>query len=155
MEWRLVQKDFESCDGALCDIYVQNATIDDWQTVIDELRQSDRAIELRIDGQVVELPKDVSELLFRLPDDPCPDMYVQLGSTTLNCHLFTDEEIEFDLDPRDMKPELLPELLDFLILIGRSTAKPVILSVENSPEATIMRFEPATANVEYVGPAYG
>lgn len=81
-------------------------------------------------------------------------MYVHMGSTTLNCHFFTDEEIEFDLDPSDMRPELLPDVLSFLKILGRATSKPVILTVENAPEAAIMRFEPTNKEVEYVGPAY-
>jgi hypothetical protein len=155
MEWGLVEKDFESCDGALCDIYVQNATVDDWQAVIDSLRRTQFKLELLLDGQIVELPRDVSKLLFRHPSASCPSMYVHMASTTLNCHFFTHEEIEFDLDPRDMRPELLPGILEFLKLLGRATNKPVILAVENSPEAAIMRFEPAKADVEYVGPAFG
>lgn len=154
MKWEQVAKDFESCDGALCDIYVQNTTVDDWQAVMDSLERSKLDIELQIDGQVVELPQDISELLFRHPDASCPCMYVQIGSTTLNCHFFTDEEIEFDLNPRDMRPELLSSILDFLKMLGRATSKPVILTDENSPEATIMRFGPTDTEVEYVGPAY-
>ena len=154
MEWQSLVRDFESCDGALCDIYVQDTTIDDWQAVIDSLRQSKFRIELKIDDQVVETPTDVSKLLFRDPSASCPCMYVHLGSTTLNCHFFTDEEIEFDLDPRDMRPELLPDVLNFLKLLGRATSKPVLLTVENSPEAEIMRFEPTKTEVEYVGPPY-
>ena len=155
MEWQLLEKDFASCDGALCDIYVQNASVDDWQAVIYSLRQSKFRLELQIDGQVTELPRDVSKLLFRDPNASCPSMFVHIGSTTLNCHFFTDEEIEFDLNPRDMRPELLPDVLSFLKLLGRATSKPVILTVENSPEAAIMRFEPTNTVVEYVGPAYG
>jgi hypothetical protein len=153
MEWGLVARDFENCDGALCDIYVQNATLDDWQAVLDQLRQSELRLELQLDGEIIELPEYVSKLLRRLPDDPCPTMYVQISDITLNCHFFTDEEIEFDLDPREMRPELLPAIVDFLKLLGRTTHKPVSLTVENSPEAAIMRFDPADANVQYVGPA--
>ena len=155
MEWQLLAKDFASCDGALCDIYVQNANVTDWQAVIDSLRQSKFKLELQIDGQVTELPRDVSKLLYRNLSDSCPSMYVHIDSTTLNCHFFTDEEIEFDLNPRDMRPELLPDVLYFLKLLGRATNKPVILTVENSPEAAIMRFDPNNTEVEYVGPAYG
>ena len=154
MEWQLLAKDFASCDGALCDIYVQNASVDDWRAVIDSLRQSKFRLELQIDGQVTELPRDVSKLLFRDPSASRPSMYVHIGSTTLNCHFFTVEEIEFDLNPRDMRPELLPDVLSFLKLLGRATSKPVILTVENTPEAAIMRFEPTNSEVDYVGPAY-
>ena len=78
-----------------------------------------------------------------------------MGMATLNCHFFTEDEVEFDLDPREMKPELLGTLVDFFRLLGEATTKPVLLTMENMPEAVIMRFEPTTGKVEYVGSTFG
>jgi hypothetical protein len=154
MEWDLVSADFDRCarEGALCDISVQATTLSDWQAVIDKLREKLFVLEFRIGGETRDLPHDVTELLYRHSDDPCPSLYVRLGETSLNCHFFTDEEIEFDLNPREIHEELLPSLLDFLRVLGEATKKQVILTLENAHEAAIMRFDPITADVEYVGP---
>jgi hypothetical protein len=78
-----------------------------------------------------------------------------MGDATVNCHFFSEDEIEFDLDPRDMNAELLPLLLDFLTVLGKATNKLVVLTMENMPDAEIMRFEPSSGEVVYVGPAFG
>ena len=154
MEWQSVSADFES-DGALRDIYIRKATLVDWQAVIDALKSEMPALEFRIGSEAAELPCDISELFFRGPNDLTPALYVPMGDTTVNCHFFSDDEVEFDLNPRDMNEELLPLLLDFLTLLGKATNKPVLLTMENMPEAEIMRFEPSSEEVVYVGPAFG
>lgn len=153
MEWSTVSADFEP-DGGLRDIYILDATLADWQAVIDALKREVTGLNFSIGGQTSELPTDISELFFRCPDDLTSCLYVPFGPSTLNCPFFCGDEIEFDLDPRDMKAELLPELLNFLTLIGNAAGKPVLLTMENMQEAEIMRFEPSTKQVDYVGPAF-
>lgn len=154
MDWELVSADFEP-DGALRDICIRNTTIADWQAVIDVLTTHVPALEYRMAGEAVDPPADISKLFRRQPDDLGFDLYVPMGMATLNCHFFTEDEVEFDLDPREMKPEFLATLVDFLRLLGEATTKPVLLTMENMPEAVIMRFEPTTGKVEYVDPAFG
>jgi hypothetical protein len=154
MDWDLISADFGACDGALCDIYVQNVSINDWRAVLNRLRKEWSGLELRIGNEVTGIPSDISELLTRQRDDESPLLRVPLDGTMLNCHFFSDEEIEFDLDPRDMRREMLPRLCEFLELLSSTTSKLVILTVENMPEAIIMRVEPTSARVEYVGPAF-
>jgi hypothetical protein len=154
MDWELVSADFEP-DGALRDIYIHNTTIADWQAVIDAVTRYVPTLEYRIAGKTVAPPTDISILLRAQADDLRCDLYVPMGKATLNCHFFTEDEVEFDLDPREMKPEYLTTLVDFLRLLGEATAKPVLLTMESMPEAVIMRFEPTTGEVEYVGPAFG
>jgi hypothetical protein len=153
MDWDQVSADFEP-DGALRDIYVLDATLADWQAVVDRLRTLNPRPKFCIGGEEVALPIDVTELFFRGPDDLCPSLHVPLGSATLNCHFFVDDEIEFDLDPREMGPSLLDPLIEFLKELGTVTAKPVVLTMENMPEAVIMRYDPAVAGVKWVGPAF-
>ena len=100
-----------------------------------------------IDGVPAELPVDVSGLFSGQSDAPAYCLRVPIGEATLNCHFFCVEEIEFDLDPGEMKAELLGPLLDFLMLLGTTCSKPVILSMENMPEAAILRFDPEANQV--------
>lgn len=153
MEWSTVSADFEP-DGGLRDIYVLDATLADWQAVVDALKREVAGLHFNVGGKTSELPDDISELFFRSPNDLTPCLNVPFGPSTSNCYFFSDDEIEFDLDPRVMKAELLPQLIDFLTLIGIATSKPVLLTMENMQEAQILRFEPSTKHVDYVGPAF-
>ena len=97
------------------------------------------------------LPRNVGELLYYDEYDVRSTLYVPLGHTTLNCHFFTEEEIEFDLDPREMNASLLDPLLEFLEMLGSTTGKRIILTVENSPENTIFEFDPLEGRVVWKG----
>ena len=152
MEWQSVSADFVS-DGSLRDIYIRKATLGDWQAVIDALKNEVPKFEFRVGNVAAELPSDISKLFFRGPDDLTPSLYLPMGDATVNCHFVRVDEVEFDLDPRDMNAELLMVLLDFLTLLGKATNKPVLLTMENRPDAEIMRFEPLSGEVVYVGPA--
>lgn len=153
MDWELVSAGFEP-DGALRDINIRNTTIADWQAVINVLTTHVPGLEYRMAGEAVDPPTDISRVFRRQTSDVGFELYVPMGMTTLNCHFFTEDEVEFDLDPREMKPEFFATLVDFFRLLGEATTKPVLLTMENMPEAVIMRFEPATGMVEYVGPAF-
>lgn len=154
MEWQYVSADFEP-DGALKDIYISNATLDDWQAVIDALKSGMPALDFRVGNEAAELPSDVSMIFLTGPNDLRSTLRVPMGKATLNCHFFSDDEVEFDLDPRDMNADLLPLLLDFLTLLGNATNKSVLLTMENMPEAEIMRFEPSSGKVVFSRPAFG
>ena len=154
MDWKQVLADFKR-DGALRDIYVQGTSLDDWQAVIDLLRPRVPPGAFTIDGDPAELPVDVSVLFSGQPDAPAYCLGVPMGEATLNCHFFCVEEIEFDLDPGEMAAEQLDPLIAFLRLLGTTCGKAVILSMENMPEATILRFDPELDEVFWSGSVQG
>ncbi len=154
MEWNKISADFEP-DGSLRDIYIHEATLVDWQAVIDAIRKETPSFSFHTGGEPVEMPQNISNLFNLGPDDFCSTLYVAFGNGTLNCHFFTEEQVEFDLDPRDINAGLLPLLIDFMTLLGTTVGKPVSLTHENMPKAEIMRFAPASGRVDYVGPAFG
>ncbi|WP_432201133.1 hypothetical protein ACRAQ7_02570 [Erythrobacter sp. W53] len=158
MDWDTVAVDFEP-EGALRDIYVLDTTVADWQLVIDAIRQEVTGLTFKIGDEISELPIDAAEIFYGAQREPIPDvmrhLYVPFEEGTLNCHFFGEYEIEFDLSPRDMNAETLPQLIKFLKLLGNATGKPVLLTMENVQEEQIMRFEPSTGEVVYVGPVWG
>ena len=154
MEWNKISADFEP-DGSYRDIYIHETTLADWQLVIDAIRKEIPSFSVHTDGEPVEMPQDISNLFNLGPDDFRSSLYVGFGNGTLNCHFFTEDQIEFDLDPRDMNAELLPSLIDFMTILGTTVGKPVSLTHEDMPEAEIMRFAPTAGRVDYVGPTFG
>ena len=154
MKWNKISSDFEP-DGSYRDIYIHKATLDDWQAVIDAVRKEMPSFTFKTGGEQAEMPEDVSNLFNHGEGDFRSSLYIAFGTGTLNCHFFTEEEVEFDLDPRDMDAELLPPLIEFMTLLGTTVGKPVSLTHENMPEAEIMRYAPTTGRVDYVGPAFG
>jgi hypothetical protein len=77
-------------------------------------------------------------------------MSVSAGSVQLNCHFFCANEIEFDLDPREVHGQAdLDALLSFMEMIAVATAKPVLMTPENMHDSPFIRVvSPETA--EYI-----
>ena len=148
MDPRLAAPDFDD-DGALRDIYVPDTTIADWQAVWDILREDAEQLMFAMDGTALEPPESVSDIFARRGAHGFLASY-RLGRVLLNCHFFTVEEIEFDLDPRDVDgPDDVAALAQFMAALARATAKAVILTMENSQQAVIARFDPVADRVDW------
>ena len=128
-------------DGSLRDIIVRDTTIDDWESIYEELavRGFDMIFEC---GDSHALPKNVSELLaVRGKDDQCPRLRVIAGANKFNCFFCSQDEIEFDLDPRDVSSEdEFLRVVDFMRMIGKRLAKDVLLTEESAHGYALIRY---------------
>lgn len=148
-EWSRVSHEFEF-DGSWRDIYVLGTTVSDWQLVLDALRNSSFTVVYRQAGRLTDLPSGVLDA-FSEPGYAGRLLSVNASGVTLNCHFFTESEIEFDLDPREVAgPVQFNAVLDFMRLISTACEKPVVLTPENGPETMIFRMYPHTSDVEYI-----
>ena len=151
--WTNVKSDFE-WDGSLRDIYVRSATLEDWRAVYRVLKKSPD-VELRFDGASSALPDDIGDV-FAMRAKKSPTLSVKVGSATAVFHFFTEEEIECDIDPREVRSQAdFDAVLAFLKRIGDSVGKPVLLTPENSPEAEILRYDPNFQEFKYASPQRG
>ncbi len=148
MKWEDYRVDFEF-DGSWRDIYVLNTTISDWQILVDFLRSDIYEYSCTISGKNSELPssaKDIVNAEFEFK----PLLHLTVGSVILNCHFFTDEEIEFDLDPREIQSEREAEqIFAFMRQVGEILDKEVILTPENVSHIPIFKFLPSIGQVQY------
>jgi hypothetical protein len=145
MDWSQIAADFTP-DGSLRDIYILGTSVDDWALVWNFLTASDR-LAFDVDGIARTPPADVREA-FALHASHSVTACYRLGEQRLNCHFFVVEEVEFDLDPRDVHGLVEAEQLGQLLLdLGRMTSKEVRLTAENEPEAVIARYSPASDRV--------
>jgi hypothetical protein len=147
VNWEQYQKEFE-WDGSLRDIYIFKTSLDDWQKLLDFTRAGRYTFEYKIDGDAVALPERAATIFER--ENSRSLLSANVGNLLLNCHFFTADEIEFDLDPREVKVERdLEELFDFLRRLCRISNKQTALTPENAPELWIFRFNPGIDEPEY------
>lgn len=143
---RIIQEVFY-LDGSLRDIYVLGTSEDDWQALLTYLRMSPYPVEYLQGGEMLgSLPEHASDI-FALRDEnsPLSELRIDRDRLGLNCHFFTPDEIEFDLDPKDFQhEEQVASLLDFMRTIGRVLNKPIILTGENDVQGPLFRYDPAT-----------
>ena len=149
MEWRQIAPDF-AFDGSWRDIYVLATTLSDWQVVLDMLRQLEPAPIYRVDGVARAIPDRVEDA-FESRISAGVLLSFSIGKAVLNCHFFGVDEIEFDLDPRDIgDSDQFKTLIGFMSLLGKLTGKTVLLTPENVRESPILRYSPDTRQVVWV-----
>jgi hypothetical protein len=128
-------------DGSLRDIIVSNTTIDDWESMYREftVREFDMIFEC---GDSNTLPQNLSKFLeIRGPHDQCPRLRVIAGANKFSCFFYCQDEIEFDLNPRDVTSEdEFLKVIDFMRTIGACLAKDVILTEESAHDYVLIRY---------------
>jgi hypothetical protein len=146
--WETVRDEF-AFDGSWRDIYVFGTTIADWQRMLDAIRSAGYRLTYFRADQPSELPTNAEDA-FPLPDECDRRLSVWFADVLANCHFFTVEEIEFDIDPREVKgQEELSALLGFMRCLAHATDKEVVLTAENMREIVVFRVSPAKSAVEY------
>jgi hypothetical protein len=146
--WETVRDEF-AFDGSWRDIYVFGATIADWQRMLEVIRSAGYRLTYFRADQPTELPTKAADA-FPLPDECDRRLSVWFADVLANCHFFTVDEIEFDIDPREVKGQQeLNALFGFMRCLAQATDKDVVLTAENMPELTIFRVSPGKPVIEY------
>ncbi len=149
VDWRIVAGDLKP-DGALRDIYVHDATLADWQVALDHVRERYAPLQFLVDGQPADLPGQVADI-FPIWERASPLLNFNLSGIDVACHFFTGEQIEFDLRPEEVTgPERLASLISFLRELATAVGKPAVLTMENMPNAVILRADPASGAVVWM-----
>lgn len=137
---------FEACDdlwgvdGSLRDVYVTGTDERDWESFLEFVR--DLPHEYSFDAQPARLPS-VKELFARR--DVAHLLRIPVGNAHVHCHFFIVDELELDLDPREIKDAASHDLvLDFLSGLAERLAKPLLLAPENGPQVPYRTYEPIT-----------
>jgi hypothetical protein len=133
--------------GSLRDIYVRDADLRDWQKVLDFLRNARFPLDFRIDGVPTDLPLAADDVL-ALWERAAPALFIDLEGVRMASYFFAPDEIEFDLDPRDVvRPDQADRVLGFVQDLADLLGKPVLLTPENDPEHPLVRKEPVAPAV--------
>lgn len=150
MNWEEYKSEFVP-DGSLRDIYIKHTRPDDWQAFIDFLRSTEATLDYFIDGEPAALPANIQEVLLDKAHSHL--LAIGLDEITVNCHFFVTEEIELDLDPRDIDCEARARVIFRLMsTVGRVLKQEVILTRENCADRPIFTYKPG-AGIRYLPPA--
>src|SRR5436190_22624056 len=97
--WEGCKKDF-GWDDSFRDIYVFKTTCDDWRSACEHLSQHYKFV-FRVDGITQPIPASV-EAVFAIRKQASPLLQFTVGNIPVMCHFFMPDEIEFDIDARDV-----------------------------------------------------
>ncbi len=151
MKWESYKHEFEF-DGSWLDIYVLNVEVADWRLTVDMLESKEYQHQLYINGEKSSFPLSAEDIIDKR-DDIWAYASFKVNSIQLNCHFFDETQIEFDLDPRDVKSELEAQhIFSFMRRLGQLLNREVILTPENSPQIPIFKFSLLTNQIEHIAP---
>ncbi|MEV6180522.1 hypothetical protein [Streptomyces sp. NPDC052015] len=117
--------------GTLPDVFVPDTSVEDWQAVLDLVREQGWAFEYSEGGAVLPLPR-AEVVLSRPADAEQPHLEVLPAAGVVAIFRFyAAEEIDFDVDIRELQgQERLDVLCEFLTAIGRRLGKRVLMDYE-------------------------
>ncbi|WJS96932.1 hypothetical protein NYQ10_10855 [Flavobacterium johnsoniae] len=143
--WTDIKWIFEP-EGSLRDIYIKNTSIDDWKILINYLNSS-QIVKYGLTGenQIIN-PIDLEYVIEYLHDETglmetkCASIIID--NIIINQHFFSINEIEFDIDPREITSfEDYKEILNFMNEISRILQKSVILTGENQMDFPLIEVD--------------
>jgi hypothetical protein len=127
-------------DGSLRDVYLYEAELKDWRTLLELVRSYEH--QYLEDGVQQALPTIESIFANR---ETSKILRVKIASASVNCHFFLSTEIELDIDPREVIDLTTHEaILLFLEVLSLGTNKRIIVTPENWPESPHLAFNPAS-----------
>ena len=148
LSWNEVRDAFYR-DGSWRDIYVLDTNISHWQAALDVCQSAFPDLSCRRAGIDTPGPVLASDALPMSRRGEC-GLSIDLGGPIANCFFFCEEQIEFDLDPREIGSQAdFDRILKFMHLLADATGLDAILTPESQSEIAILRVRPHDARVEY------
>lgn len=98
-QFRNVSEAF-TADGSWRDVYALNTTRDHWAAFLKMALGGPWPAELSVNGSPSRTPEDAIAVF--AAEEGFAELQVTVGGAGLNCHFFTEREIELDLNPQDV-----------------------------------------------------
>lgn len=128
--------------GALPDVSVEEASVADWQAVLDLVRASGWRWQYTEGDAVLPLPR-AEQVLSRSPDANCVALSVwPVPGVLAIFRFYSADEIDFDVDLRELQgQDGVDVLCGFLVAVGRRLGKSVLMAPEGDPHHPVLGFD--------------
>lgn len=128
--------------GSLPDVRVPDASVEDWQAVLDLVAEKGWKCQYSEEATVLPVPR-AETVLSRPADAECPYLRVWPAPDVLVIFRFlVEEEVDFDVDVRELQgQERLDVFCGFLREIGRRLGKPVLMDPEGDAGHPVLGFD--------------
>ncbi|MFE0348890.1 hypothetical protein [Streptomyces griseoluteus] len=128
--------------GSLPDARVPDASVKDWQAVLDLVGEKGWKCQYSEGERVLQVAR-AEAVLSRRADAECPELRVWPAADVLAIFRFhADDEVDFDVDLRELQgQERLDVFCGFLREIGRRLGKPVLMDPEGDSGHPVLGFD--------------
>ncbi|MFJ5293001.1 hypothetical protein [Streptomyces sp. NPDC088348] len=127
--------------GTLPDVSIADASVDDWQAVLDLVRSRGWTCEYSEDGAALRLPR-AERMLARGVEASVMLRVWPVPGVLAIFRPYAADSIDFDVDLRELQGQArLNVLCSFLRVIGRAMSKPVLFAPETDPGHPVIGFD--------------
>jgi hypothetical protein len=145
ISWDKCKQDFQ-WDGSWRDIYITPASLDYCRAIFPFLRVQPEIEFLRESGPAC-VPDAIDASFFT---ESRPTLRFRLGGVLVVFHFFTPDEIECDIDPREVTDQTgLDAVLAVMRQLGDLTCKRAVLTPENASHLPIISYDPESREFQY------
>ena len=130
-------------DGALRDIFVVDAGLDEWGLVMAALRASGWPLSISLDDEDVTGTSYAADVFDRLQPGQAATavMEVRVGAIWFSAHFFAASRLEFTFEPTAVSgPDDFRSLREFMELLAESTRREVVMTMETPEHEGIPRL---------------
>ncbi|WP_273129482.1 hypothetical protein [Bacillus weihaiensis] len=130
-------------DGSLRDIYILNTDKYDWNKFLNLLQSSQLNLNLLIDGtEKNDVNLHIDDVI-NISDEKNALIIIDLNGIKIHCHFFCIEEIELDINPKEIVNSYSANLVfEFMRNISSKLEKEVFISPENMSEYRLITIYP-------------
>ena len=150
LRWDQVREFFDpDLMGALPDLFVPDATVQDWQTVLDLVTASGWRWQYEVGSTAEPLPAAATVLARPAGAEVAQLKVWPVPGVLAIFRLMSETEISFDVDLRELQgQEGVDTLCAFLRAIGSRLCKPVLMTPEGgNQERPVLGYDPALNDV--------
>ena len=132
-------------DGSLRDIYVQDVSIAEWEKLIDLLNNK-YWVTSSIAGEEPSNRIDKEYAIKYLTENNgemnAVATTIHIDNLKINCHFFLAEQIELDVDPKEVTTiEDIERIQDFMEDISKCLDRQVTLTAEDDPVFPLIKMD--------------
>ena len=139
--WEDIKWIFE-VDGSLRDIYVQDVSIEDWEKLIDFLNENYPLKYHPGEENQIENDYIIRKLTDESGEMELKSVSIDLGEIDANCYFFLSDQIEFDIDPKEIKSINDFEKIErFMKSISKILKNQVTLTGENNIKFPLIKID--------------
>lgn len=130
-------------DGSLRDIYVLDTDKYYWNKFLNHLKSSQLNFKLLVDGiEVNDINLNIDDIL-KISDEKSVLLIIDLDGVKIHCYFFCIEEIELDINPREVVNSNTANLVfEFMRNISIKLDKEVFIAPENMSDYRLITIYP-------------
>ena len=140
--WDNIKWIFEPDGWLLRDIYIQDVSLTDWEKLIDFLNCTYNLKFGEEDSKQIDKDYVVNYLTDNTGEIETKKLTIDLNGIKINCYFFLQDEIEFDINPTEIKQfSDFERLEEFMTEISKALRKQVTLTGENDPKFPLIKID--------------